>query len=102
VPPEPQQHLVALLWKARAMTFDELAEFTSRSRSSVAQEAKRALLELARADLHEMEKMLSGIADGTVNDAVLHEVLTLPTDELKPLAPLLRNLLDGKSALARA
>jgi hypothetical protein len=102
VPLEPQKHLVALLWKARAISFEELAELSRRSRSSVAEEARRALLELARTNLHEMEKLLSSVGDGVVNDVVLHDILALPIDSLRPLAPLLRKLLDCKSVLARA
>ena len=102
VPPEPQKHLVASMSKAGALSFEEQAELSRSSRSSVAEEARRALVELARTNLQEMERLLSAIGDGAVNDAVLHEILALPTDDLKPLAPLLRRLLDSKSALVRA
>jgi hypothetical protein len=102
VPPEPQKHLVALMSKARALSFEEQAELSRSSRSSVAEEARRALVELARTDPQEMEKLLSTIGDGAVNDAVLHEILTLPTDDLKLLAPQLQRLLDSKTALVRA
>lgn len=102
VPPEPQKHLVASMSKAKTLSFKEQAELSRSPRSSVAEEASRALVELAKTNLQEMEQLLSAIAQGTVNDAVLHQILLLPTDDLKPLAPLLRGLLDSKSVLVRA
>jgi HEAT repeat protein len=102
VPPEPQKYLVPSMFKARALSFEEQAELSRSSRSSVAEEARRALLELARTDPQEMEKLLWTIGDGAVSDVVLHEILAWPTDDLKLVAPQLRRLLESKSALVRA
>jgi hypothetical protein len=102
VPPEPHKHLVALLDKSRAIGFEELAKLSNRERFGVSEEARKALIALGRRNAQEMDKLLSSVGTGSVNDSIVNDVLRLPTDELKKMAEPLRRLLGGGSIAARA
>jgi hypothetical protein len=49
-----------------------------------------------------MEKLLSSVAAGGVNDSILNDVLALPTDDLRRMSDQLRGVLGGNSVKSRA
>jgi hypothetical protein len=102
VPPQPQKYLVALLAKTAALPFNELIELANRERFGVAEEARKALVELARTSPQHMKDLLAKVGSGAASQQVLDDILALPIDELRRIADQLQELLRCNSAPARA
>jgi hypothetical protein len=102
VPPQPRKHLVYLLYRSDALSFDVLIDVMRREMHGEAEEARRCLVEWASGDQNILDKLIAHLRTEIASELLLNELLKQSVDQLRQMSQPLLMLLDSSSAIVRA